>query len=145
MTITYRNRYTETAECHAYTVADGIRDGVMRPIDTDLRTEAGYKIPVVLTTAAYDDAITWHRGDHVAQSETGRAWDVLSVIRAAARAATTDPGRRLATYVWRVPNRTRSGNLSKADRATKARLVVTVQALNTNNDPCIVVSLPGED
>ena len=139
---------TATAEwtvIHAYTVADAVRDQAMRLADGQLTAEAGYKLPVAFTRAAWAEVIAWHRGDDGWQSETGRLWDVLTVARRAAQAAVRQPGDRYGFIVYRVPNRTPRGRLATGDRATRAQLVVSCQAWDTDGRAALVVMRPGED
>ena len=128
---------------HAYTAQDAERDGLTIRFNPATALEAGYSIPVLLTQAAYRAAIEWTRGDEC-QSEDARFWDVLAVIRAAGKASLTT-GRAYQTKVYRVPNWTRSGNLSKSDTAAPQPLVVRAEGYNLTGDNCIIISLPGED
>jgi hypothetical protein len=69
---------------HVYTRAQALADGALIDISR-LATEAGFRYPVAVTAAL------WHilePSDDLArlgQSVTGRAWDVLQVLRAAIR------------------------------------------------------------
>jgi len=69
---------------HVYTRAQALADGALIDI-SPLATEAGFRYPVAVTAAV------WHilePSDDLArlgQSATGRAWDVLQVLRAAIR------------------------------------------------------------
>ncbi len=62
-----------------YTRAQALEDGVL--IDAgSLAQEAGYRWPVALTTAAWEDCVAWSEADNarqVHQDEAGRLWDVL--------------------------------------------------------------------
>lgn len=125
-----------------YTVEDGIADCSMVEIDTALRAEAGYRIRVVATRAAWQAVIEWTRTDWP-NDETGRAWDVLNTLRGAAKAASGGPGRRCRFSVFRVPNRTKSGRPSESMTATRQQLEVVAQAFNLV-EPCLTILLPGE-
>lgn len=85
----------------------------------------------------------WTRGENW-QSEDARFWDVLTVIRAAARAALNDGSPR-ETYVLRVPDTTPSGKPSQATTATRQPLQVSVEGFNLTGQACVIVALPGED
>lgn len=68
-----------------YTRAAAIEDGTLIDV-TDTAKEAGFKIPVALTAAAWADCVAWdqeHQGTH--QDEAGRLWDVLSMAALEAR------------------------------------------------------------
>lgn len=65
-------------------------------VDPNLAREAGFVVPVVLTPAAWNEAVAWSDADTdetgaVGQSETGRLWDVLHMARRA-----TGPTHRFA-------------------------------------------------
>ena len=67
----------------AYTQAQAIEDGVLAPVDPKIAREAGFKIPVVLTTSVH--ALCDYSAEG-GQSYTGRLWDVLNVAAQAYRA-----------------------------------------------------------
>lgn len=87
-----------------YTAEEAVEDGLLLHFSPATALEAGYTLPVLLTRAAYAAAVQWTRGENW-QSEDARFWDVLTVIRAAARAALNDGSPR-ETYVLRVPDTT---------------------------------------
>lgn len=67
---------------HCYTRADALEDGAL--VDASpLAREAGFTVPVAFTAAAWGEAVRW-TGDS-SQDEAGRLWDVLSVLRVAAK------------------------------------------------------------
>lgn len=128
---------------YAYTAEDAERDGDLIHLSPATALEAGYGIRVLLTKAAHREVVEWtHDGGW--QSEDARFWDVLSVIRGAAKAALANE-RAYETKVYRVPNYTRSGALSRSETATAQRLVVRAEGWNLAGEPCIIVALPGED
>ena len=108
------NLFSEADVISRYTRADAIADGVLVEAPDKIRIEAGWKIPVALTIAAWVDCVAWTSEDtkrkRCPQDVEGRLWDVLYMgMRAAgfhiARCATTpelDPGRCLM-QVYRVP------------------------------------------
>jgi len=62
----------------SYSRAQAIQDGVL--IDTStLAREAGFRIPVAITQAAWAECIAVSCED-IGQDETGRLWDVLNVL-----------------------------------------------------------------
>lgn len=67
---------------HSYTRAEALEDGALVDAST-LAREAGFTVPVAFTCAAWGEAVAC-RGV-VGQDEKGRLWDVLSVLRMAAR------------------------------------------------------------
>jgi hypothetical protein len=126
---------------YIYTPAQAVEDGVLLHLNPATALEAGYTIPVLLTPGAYAEAIEWTRDDPW-QSEDARFWDVLSVGRAAAKAALASPGERTMFRVYRVPNRTKSGAMSRAEIASRsAFLVCTVEGYDGQGGACITISL----
>lgn len=131
---------------HSYSRAQAIADGVL--IDASpLAREYGINWPVALTAAAWDDMVSWDDDDarqqEPGQSETGRLWDVLTIVRfmvlpKACRIAQQEGAAEVTSHVLRVP---RDG---ESVSATKAPMTV---ALGPGDDgsPCITVMLPGED
>lgn len=63
----------------SYTRAEAIADGVLIDV-TKLAKEAGFRVPLALTHAAWAEAVAVTREDEC-QEETGRLWDVLNVLR----------------------------------------------------------------
>ncbi|MCG7890135.1 MAG: hypothetical protein JAZ17_27700 [Candidatus Thiodiazotropha endolucinida] len=104
-----------------YTRAQAIEDGVL--IDAGaMASEAGFKWPVALTTAAWADCVAWTEEDsrqQVYQDETGRLWDVIYMASHAIRTS-KDSGDRLLFQLYRVP---RDGKSLEAELVT-LRLIV---------------------
>lgn len=152
MTNTYTNHAVTLTEVfgepiYAYTVADAIRDEQMIQFSPATALEAGYAIPVVLTNAAYADAIEWTRPDGAGwQTADARFWDVLSVARPAAKAALNEPGGKFRTRVLRVPNKAPSGAWSRASDPSFSQWInVSIEGFDHSGAPCLVLSLQGED
>jgi hypothetical protein len=76
--------WQDTDLIHVYTRAQALADGVLVDISR-LATEAGFRYPVAVTAAVWhllkpsDDLV------RLGQSTTGRAWDLLQVLRIAIR------------------------------------------------------------
>ena len=68
---------------HRYTRADAIRDGVLIDVSATAK-EAGFRFPVALTCPAWGRCVAVPEGV-VCQDEAGRLWDVLFLLRLAAR------------------------------------------------------------
>jgi hypothetical protein len=68
---------------HQYTRADAIRDGVLIDVSETAR-EAGIRWPVALTAAVWAKCVAVPPGV-VCQDESGRLWDVLTMLRCAIR------------------------------------------------------------
>lgn len=126
-----------------YTAEEAVADGVLIHFSPATALEAGYALPVLLTRAAYEEAVEWTR-DSGLQSEDARFWDILTVIRAAAKASLND-GMTRQTHVYRIANKTRSGKRSSATSPAKVQLQISAEGFNALGEPCLIVALPGED
>ncbi|MGW2890661.1 DUF6573 family protein [Streptomyces griseoruber] len=125
---------------HAYTRAQALADGVLTAADAELAREAGFVVPVALTSAVWEGCVAWNDGDserQVPQDERGRLWDVLTMARAAIRRGGED-GDRVTVDLRRVP---RDG------RARQARPVQLVCAIGPGDhgEPVITIMEPHED
>jgi hypothetical protein len=69
----------ETKLIFAYTRAQAVADGVLVDV-SELAREAGFKIPVAVTAGVWAECVEVPRGV-TGQDETGRLWDVLTVLR----------------------------------------------------------------
>ncbi|WP_405551210.1 DUF6573 family protein [Streptomyces globisporus] len=105
---------SEDAMRSAPSRAQAIADGALVAVEPGIASEAGWRAPVAISRAAWDDCVAWSDEDtarQVPQDETGRLWDVLFMTAARAR-------RGFATEflaeLYRVP---------RGGRAVKARLV----------------------
>jgi len=65
---------------HSYTRADAIADGTLKAIPQKLSKEAGFKYPVAVTAAVYEQAIRVPDDCKGIQDETGRMWDILMLL-----------------------------------------------------------------
>jgi hypothetical protein len=68
---------------HTPAAADAVRDGFLIDVSPTAR-EAGFKYPVALTAAAWAKCVAVPPGV-LCQDEAGRLWDVLTMLRFAAR------------------------------------------------------------
>ena len=89
---------------YTYSRADALADGYLVDVSETAR-EAGFRYPVALTRAAWDDCVAWSDADTARkrwpQDEAGRLWDVLTMARFACR---RDAGAsRIGFEVIRVP------------------------------------------
>ncbi|MEU4616619.1 DUF6573 family protein [Streptomyces umbrinus] len=125
---------------HAYTRARALADGALVAADAELAREAGFRVPVALTSAAWEGCVAWNDGDserQVPQDEQGRLWDVLFMSRAAVRRSGGDGGQ-VTVNLRRVP---RDG------RTQQARAVQLVCAIGPGDEgePVITIMQPDED
>ena len=71
----------------SYTRAEALADGVLVDV-TETAREAGFRVPVALTSAVWNDCVAWTKEDSarvVYQDQAGRLWDVLWMALVAAR------------------------------------------------------------
>ena len=122
----------------SYSRAQAIEDGMLVDVSETAR-EAGFKVPVAMTAAAWADCVEWTAADNErkghCQDEAGRLWDVVYMARLAAqRQACSD----LLYSLYRVP---REG---KAMRARLVQLRMTIGPGDTAA-PVITIMTPTED
>ncbi|MGK3943316.1 DUF6573 family protein [Streptomyces caeruleatus] len=125
---------------HAYTRGQALADGVLVAADVELAREAGFRVPVALTSAVWEGCVAWNDGDserQVPQDERGRLWDVLNMARAAIRRS-GGIGGQATVDLRRVP---RDG------RTRQARPVRLVCAIGPGDqgEPVITIMEPHED
>ena len=130
--------FTHDDLVHSYTRAQALADGVL--VDaTEMAREAGFKVPVALTTAVYEGCVAWSEHDELAksagQSVQGRLWDVLCL---AYRAARRTDGDRAPFSVYRISREGSSLEPSKVD------LVLMIHPGDAGEAVCTVM-VPGED
>ncbi|KAB0580712.1 hypothetical protein F7Q92_13065 [Ideonella dechloratans] len=120
-----------------YTRRAAISDGVLIDVSTMAR-EAGFRVPVALTAAAWEDCVRWDQADsnrQLHQDQAGRLWDVVWMASVAAR---RNRGSEVNLELYRVP---RGG---KATAPRKVRLVMSIGP-GDEGEPVITVLMPGED
>ncbi len=78
---------------YSYTRAQAIADGVLVDV-TETAKEAGFRWPVAITRAVWEDCVTWSDEDserQAHQDESGRLWDVLWMAFVAIRKSQSQP------------------------------------------------------
>ena len=123
---------------HIYTRAQALEDGFLVDV-TETAKEAGFRVPVALTRAAWADCVEWSEKDtqrQTYQDQAGRLWDVLWMAINAARRNTQRESFQFQLY--RVPR----GGRSMRPRLT--RLVCKIGP-GDSGEPVITIMLPGED
>lgn len=124
---------------HSYSRAQAIRDGVLVDV-TETAKETGFKIPVALTSAVYEDCVAWTEADNdrknTLQDEKGRLWDVLWMSFLAARKSLNSQ---------RVP--VRLVRVRREGPGDQPRLVDLVMVVGPGDEgePVITIMQPGED
>ena len=127
-------RHNDPIIIYSYTRRQAIEDGVLIDVTPTAR-EAAFRYPVAITRAVWDGFLApddESRG--LGQSETGRLWDVLTMLRVAIRQS-TGPAHTLEFPVVFVHHET-------------TRRTVTLKAVCGPDDdlsPCITIMLPVED
>ena len=119
---------------YAYTRKDALADGVQIDV-SEVAREAGLKFPVYLTRAVWESCVRVPDGV-CCQDEKGRLWDIVWMLRCAAR-RTSGPQMRFQLHV-RNDNRDRTPPL------------VTLKAVCGPRDiddpqPAITILMPDED
>lgn len=117
-----------------YTRAQAIADGFLVDV-SDMAKEAGFKWPVAVTRAVWDDIVTpLPHEEQQGQSEKGRLWDVLWMAGLAAKANKDDR----EAVLFRV--------LVLCDRKhRKVTLKLVLSFESPEGGPCLTIMLPDED
>jgi hypothetical protein len=122
-----------------YTRVQALADGVL--IDAGpMAQEAGFRWPVAITAAAWEDCVAWTDADserQIHQDQSGRLWDVLFMAAFEARVR-ADAGQQLLFELYRVPRNGRS----KDAELTTLKLVV---GPGDDREPVMTILLPRED
>lgn len=128
------NPFADAEILYAYTRKDALVDGGQIDVSAVAR-EAGLKFPVYLTRAAWESYVRVPEGVQ-AQDEKGRLWDIVWMLRCAAR-RTSGPQMTFRLHV-RNDNRDRTPPL--------VTLKAVCGPLDIDNpEPAITVMLPDED
>lgn len=123
---------------HVYTRAQALQDGVLVDV-SDTAREAGFRLPVAMTAAAWADAVAWSDADtvrQVPQDQSGRLWDVLFMACLAARRAAN--ASLVGFDVLRVPR----GGRAVEPRVLRLNMSITG---GDSGEPVITILLPNED
>ena len=76
----------------SYTAEQAIEDGVLFEVNPDLRSEAGYRWAVRITSNVMSLVTPSLEEQSEGQSTDGRLWDILSVLRVSIANANSDEG-----------------------------------------------------
>lgn len=123
---------------YSFSRAQAIEDGVLIDV-TETAQEAGFRLPVALTSAAWHQAVEWTEADSRRQTpkdESGRLWDVLWMAYLAAKRASG--GCRVQFNVLVVPR----GGAARRPRLTTLCMVI---GPGDDGEPVITIMLPNED
>jgi hypothetical protein len=118
----------------AYTRSQAVADGEQVEV-SKLAAEAGIRFPVFLTRGVYEQFVIVPEGVE-GQSETGRIWDILTMLRFAIRHSRTGAGRLAVALYVRNDNH----------KPRLVKLIATCGALDMDDpQPAITIMLPDED
>jgi hypothetical protein len=117
---------------HSYTRVQAIADGVLIDVSATAK-EAGFRFPVALTRAVWERCVALPPGVQC-KDEAGRLWDVLTMLRFAARAQ-DGPEVRFGVHV-RNDNRERTPPLVQ---------LKGVCGPSDSGEPAVTVLTPEED
>lgn len=123
---------------HSYNRAQAIEDGHLIDV-SEAAAEAGFRVSVAITSAAWGDCVAWSERDsrrQTYQDEAGRLWDVLWMAMNSARRCAGE--QSFAFQLYRIP---RGG---RAMRPRLTRLLCMIGP-GDNFEPVVTVMLPGED
>lgn len=116
-----------------YTREMAIDDGTLVEVPRETTREVGIKFPVALTAAAWTECVEWPARLGTEQSESGRLWDVLWMMRGPMRAA---QGSEVLFQLYvRAPGK----------EAPTLRTLKAVCGPGDDLEPVITVMLPEED
>lgn len=124
---------------HVYTRAQALEDGFLVDVSETAR-EAGFKIPVAVTRAVWDQYIEWTIEDTINQTiqdEAGRLWDVLSMLMFAIQKDRSGTDQ-LIYELYVIP---RNGK-SRSAKRTKLKSCI---GDGDKREPVITIMLPTED
>ena len=119
-----------------YSRADAIEDGVLIDV-TKIAKEAGFKVPVAVTSSVWMDCIVWTDEDtKTYQDQEGRLWDVIYMANYAARK--DRDSQMIKVELYRVPRQ------GKEVESLPVELKMVISG-GDNGEPVITISQPEED
>jgi hypothetical protein len=123
---------------YRYTRAQALADGMLIDI-TETAKEAGFRLPVALTSAAWHQTVEWTNEDsdrQTPQDESGRLWDVLWMAYLTARRASGSCRVEFGLLV--VPR----GGSARRPGLTALHMHI---GPGDDGEPVITIMLPHED
>ena len=133
------NELFESADVtYSYSRKNLIDDGFLVEVPADLARQAGFRFPVGILREPWEDCVAWSDADserQVPQDQTGRLWDLLSVLRIRAKAC---GGDTVFFTIARIP---RDG------KSEKPKNVQLKAVIGPGDDPrpVITVMFPNQD
>lgn len=122
----------------SYSRSQALEDGVLVDVSTTAK-EAGVKFPCAMTREAYTQFVEWSEADSArkgtCQDESGRLWDVVWMLRCAAKRS---EGDQIDFDLFVVP---REGRGIQPRRRTLHAII----GPGDDPSPVITIGLPGQD
>lgn len=135
--------FDETDMIHSYSRADAIEDGNLVDVSECAKHAAGnmmgFKVPVAMTSAAWEALVAWHDGTNplgAILEEEKRLDDVLLV---ALEAAARERNERYINFIVDVIEQSETGSI-----VVPKHVVMTIGPGDTPK-PVITIMLPEED
>jgi hypothetical protein len=125
---------SEWVVIHSYSRAQAIAEGVLVDV-SELAKEAGFKLPVAMTSAAWEKCVSIPSGV-TCQDETGGLWDVLNVLFFTIRAQRDSANPSEIQFRVSV----RNSNEGNEDISLKA-----LCSPGDDAEPVVTILLPHED
>lgn len=123
---------------YRYTRAQALADGVLVDV-TETARQAGFRVPVAVTAAAWSKAVAWSDADsnrQTQQDEIGRLWDLVWMGYMAARRASG--GCRVPFQLHVVP----CDGSAKRKQLTCLHMVI---GPGDEGEPVVTIMNPDED
>lgn len=121
-----------------YSRNDALADGILIDVTNEAKA-AGFKIPVAVTRAVWDQYIEWAKEDddkQTVQHQSGRLYDVLWMLFIACKRCRDEAELRFSLSV--IP---RDGQTKRAKKITLKSII----GAGDNGAPVITIMLPTED
>ena len=123
---------------HSYSRKDMINDGYLIEVPEEIARQAGFKVPIGILLEPWELCVAWSDEDskrQTHQDKTARLWDLLSVLRVAAK---TQGGDTVHFSVARIP---------RDEKSKRPELAALKAVIGPGDDPkpVITVMLPGQD
>ena len=122
-----------------YTRRQAIEDGVLVDV-TEAAREAGFRIPVALSRAAWERLVALPEGYRGFQDEAGRLWDVLWMARHHALRAADSDRVTMCVLVRDVRK-----DLRDSDRPPRRHFPIVAIGPGDEGTPVITIMFPEDD
>ncbi len=122
-----------------YTRAKAIEDGILVDVSKTAR-EAGFKIPVAVTRAVWDQLVALPEGYQGFQEESGRLWDVLWMAHYYAVRASNSDRVRMCVLVRDIRK-----DLRDSHRPPRKHFPIVAISGGDQGEPVITIMWPEDD